>query len=97
MMGIRLSVPLLSAALAAACVPVTVVPPGGGGTGQPDACGASRWQGYVGLPFAALQAGGVPADVRILRPGTAMTMDYSETRLNVALDSLDRVERVYCG
>lgn len=34
---------------------------------------------------------------RILRPGMAVTMDYSPTRLNIEVDTAERIVRVQCG
>jgi hypothetical protein len=36
-------------------------------------------------------------NVRVIRPGQAVTMDYSAQRLNVELDKADRVARLSCG
>lgn len=35
--------------------------------------------------------------VRVIRPGQAVTMDFSPFRLNIELDASDRVLRVRCG
>ncbi len=35
--------------------------------------------------------------VRVIRPGMAVTMEYSPQRLNLDLDASDRVTRVRCG
>jgi hypothetical protein len=35
--------------------------------------------------------------VRVIRPGTMVTQDFREDRLNIALDDGDRVTRIYCG
>ncbi|MGZ8999227.1 MAG: I78 family peptidase inhibitor [Allosphingosinicella sp.] len=35
--------------------------------------------------------------LRWIRPGAVVTMDYSETRLNIHLDPRDRVGRFVCG
>ena len=35
--------------------------------------------------------------IRWIQPGQAVTMDYREDRLNIALDGRNRVERVTCG
>ncbi|MEO1704828.1 MAG: I78 family peptidase inhibitor [Pseudomonadota bacterium] len=35
--------------------------------------------------------------VRVIRPGTAVTMDFIATRLNIFLDDTDTVTRVSCG
>jgi hypothetical protein len=63
----------------------------------PDACGASWLQGFVGKDESILAATTFAVPVRILRPGMAVTMDYSPGRLNVELDARGRIVRVYCG
>ncbi len=73
-----------------------------GGCVQPspvshDTCGTSAWVGMVGQPVSALQAAGLPTTARIVRPGQAMTMEFSPDRLNVGLDQRDMVSSVYCG
>ena len=35
--------------------------------------------------------------LRWIQPGDAVTMDYSESRLNIHLDAGNRVERLACG
>jgi len=35
--------------------------------------------------------------IRWIRPGDAVTMDYREDRLNIHLDARGRVERLVCG
>ena len=35
--------------------------------------------------------------IRWIQPGQAVTMDYREDRLNIALDAHNRVTRVSCG
>ncbi|MHA7876486.1 I78 family peptidase inhibitor [Roseivivax sp.] len=66
--------------------------------GSPDAdsCGAEGYRALVGSPLAAVT---LPADLdaRIIRPGDMVTMDYSESRLNIALDAEGVITRVYCG
>ena len=69
-------------------------PPSGQG---PDLCWANSLTSLVGQPAAALDRMILPAATRIIRPGEAVTMDYSATRLNVELDAGDRVVRVSCG
>ena len=80
-----------------ACVPVAAAPPVAPPAEMPDTCGAALRAGYVGQPITALvmdrQAGGV----RIIRPGDAVTEDYSPARLNVDLDASDTITRLWCG
>ncbi len=90
----KLALPLVLCAplLLAACVePVPPLDPG------PDACGASGLQYLVGKPGVILDGMRFSQDVRVIQFGTAVTMDYSATRLNFWLDRRDVIERVTCG
>jgi hypothetical protein len=81
---------IFSALLLAACqAPVVDAP-------SEDACGASALQHLVGAPVAAAEGVSAPGSVRIIRPNQAITMDYRTDRLNLDLDSRDRITRVYC-
>jgi len=81
---------LVPLVLTAACAPLAAADP----ALQP--CGADALQAAVGEPVGAVS---LPAGVkvRIIRPGDAVTMDYSPDRLNIELDEDDRVVRVRCG
>ena len=87
--------------LAAACVPeeMTVENPAPGVPSDPVAqtCSASTLQGLVGQPASVLATMKFGTTVRIIRPGMAVTMDYSPTRLNIEIDRQDRIARVFCG
>jgi hypothetical protein len=65
--------------------------------GPADACGASGLQVLVGQDVALFEAQNRPGPVRILRPNQPVTMDFSEARLNVAIDERNRITRIYCG
>ena len=67
-----------------------------------DGCGAARVADLVGRT----RSGALEADVaarsgarrvRWIRPGDAVTMDYSPERLNVHLDAQGRVDHFACG
>lgn len=93
---IRLTVPAL-ALLAVACAPVEPMP----GPIRTK-CDASAAQRFVGQPFRAgigerARRATNSKVVRILRPGTVMTMDYREDRVNVSIDERGRVDGVRCG
>ena len=68
-------------------------------TSPEDACGASQYQSLVGQDRAAVAEAGLVAgpNVRILTPGSVMTMDYRADRVNVELDEDDKVVRIHCG
>lgn len=90
----RLALPVML--VLAGCVPEVSDPlppaPAPGGT-----CGAAELQGLVGQPAAVLQTMRFGTTVRIIRPGQAVTMDYSEGRLNIDIDATERIARVHCG
>jgi hypothetical protein len=73
---------------------VAVVP---GEGGDPVPCGADRLAGYIGQPVTALPGDEAPGSVRVIRPGDAVTEDWSETRLNVSLDGNDIIAALTCG
>jgi hypothetical protein len=88
--SLLLAVPLLLSA----CVTSTPVPPVDPG---PDACRASDLQYLVGKPGVLLDGMRFSQPVRVIQPGTAVTMDYQAERLNFWLDRRDVIERVTCG
>jgi len=76
--------------LLAGCV-MEPVPPA-----APDECGASALQYLVGQPGRVLDGMRFSTDVRVIRYGTAVTMDYRADRLNFWLDRREVIERVNC-
>lgn len=62
-----------------------------------DACGASELQWLVGQRGTVLVGMRFDTDVRVIQPGTVVTMDFSATRLNIYLNRADVIERVACG
>lgn len=62
-----------------------------------ESCGAGDLQHLVGQPEAAAAGVSAPAAVRVIRPGMAVTMDYSPSRLNIEIGADGRIVRVTCG
>lgn len=60
-------------------------------------CGAAGLQGLVGQHRSVLATMTFPAQVRVIEPGTTVTMEYSPNRLNIETDASGRIVRVYCG
>lgn len=93
-----LTLPVL---LAACEVQGTDMPPLGLPEAEPvaeaDTCGAARYASLVGQPKAVVDRTTFPQGTRVILPGTAVTMDFREERLNVLIDGNAVVERVYCG
>lgn len=82
------------AVILAACSPVEATPPSREVAGS---CGAAELQSLVGQPAAVLQTMRFAGPVRVLRPGEAVTMDYSAGRLNIEIDAAEVIARVACG
>ncbi|MGQ0567665.1 MAG: I78 family peptidase inhibitor [Gemmobacter sp.] len=74
----------------AACI---AAPPGS----DPDACGASALQDFVGQPEAVIYATTFVGTIRVVRPGQPVTEDYSTSRTNFHLDERGRIASITCG
>ncbi|MDP3339485.1 I78 family peptidase inhibitor [Frigidibacter sp.] len=81
--------------LLAACV--TEGGTGAGPAPGTDDCGAAGLQQLVGQPASRLETMRFSQPLRVINPGQMVTMDYSESRLNIAIDESGRISRVYCG
>ncbi|GGZ10428.1 I78 family peptidase inhibitor [Novosphingobium colocasiae] len=86
------------AACSSATPPAATPPPA---QEQPD-CGAGALGSYIGTPgtdaaIAAIQAWRGDKPLRVLKPGSVMTMDYRFDRLNIELDDKGVIKSVRCG
>jgi hypothetical protein len=68
----------------------------------PELCGAGKLGSYLGSPstrevLAAIGKVAGERRIRVIRPGDAVTMDYSETRLNVEIGEDGRIKQFRCG
>lgn len=79
-----------------ACVPEPA-PPVTDPLPMADACGASGLQDLVGQSATKLEVIRFARTVRIIRPGMAVTMDYSAERLNIEINEAEIIARVSCG
>lgn len=96
--------PILMTTLAlGAC---TTPPPSGGGETAPpalgSACDTAAIANLVGQPFtpaleADAKARAKVEAVRVIRPGTAVTMDFRPDRLNIDIDDKNVVTGFRCG
>ena len=82
-----------------ACVSTDPEPASAPPAGQ---CSADSIQSLVGRAFSEplvtdAQKRSGARTTRVIRPGQAVTMDYREDRLNIALDAGDKVESLRCG
>jgi hypothetical protein len=72
------------------------------GCPQPTACGAEKLDGLIGRqqgPETIAEAKRLSGAERIrwIAPGTAVTMDYSEARLNIRIDETGKIVSAKCG
>jgi len=83
----------------AACQPVPPVPtpdlPGGGAA--LETCGGSGLAALVGQPARVLATMKFAHQVRFIRPGDAVTADFSLERLNIEIDLKEVISGVHCG
>ena len=84
--------------LVAACGPMPRTPSGPAlpPPGE-DSCNAGARVSLVGQEATALERVLILGQVRVLRPGTAMTMDFRPDRLNFEVDETGRIARIFCG
>jgi hypothetical protein len=93
------------ALLLSACVPAYLAVRAANADKTADPCGTAQHQALLGQPLLGqphlgqpLQpSADLPPGTRIIRPGDTVTDDFSETRLNVVLDSQDIVTSLTCG
>ena len=94
---IRFALPLIALSTVA-CAPVQAeIPPT-----PATKCGAEKVAGLIGKKRTPalekrVQTLSGAARVRWIKPGMMVTMDYSETRLNVRVDVRGRILSVNCG
>lgn len=65
-------------------------------------CDAAAVQHLVGrgvgkAPNSLLKQLSGASEIRLIRPGQPITMDYSTGRLNIEIDTENRITRLYCG
>lgn len=63
----------------------------------PTECAKAEFEKLLWLPQSALDTVTLPPRTRVILPGMAVTLDYSESRLNILVGKSGRIERVYCG
>ncbi|QEE34316.1 hypothetical protein FTO60_00520 [Octadecabacter sp. SW4] len=62
-----------------------------------DTCGAAPHAALIGQDATALERVLIMRAVRVIRPGMAVTMDYSAARINFDISESQRIERIWCG
>ncbi|SMY08345.1 I78 family peptidase inhibitor [Flavimaricola marinus] len=86
-------------ALLAACAPGTAPTPPGPAIPavEDDTCGAAPYARLIGQDATALERELIMRQVRVIRPGMVVTMDFSAQRINFEIDDNNRIARIYCG
>jgi hypothetical protein len=86
--------PIVALLALTGCVEQHMAPPG---PIKVDDCGAAGYGGLVGTPLSRFNVAGVKSPVRVLAPGSVMTMDFRSDRLNIEHNERGTITRVYCG
>ena len=68
------------------------VPPAG-----QDTCNATRFAGLVGQDATALERILLMGQVRVIRPGHAVTADFRPERINFNINAAERIASIRCG
>jgi hypothetical protein len=94
MSGMKIALPLLIALAACTNLPTDgpAVPPA-----AKDTCGAARQSALIGQDATALERVMLLGQVRVIRPGMAVTMDFRAERINFVVSETGRIGRIYCG
>ena len=95
----KLVIPALAAAVIAACAPVAADDTPVRGVGTCDATSVQSLVGQLRTPQLGADAlkRSTARSLRWIAPGTMVTMDYREDRLNIHLDAKNRVTSIKCG
>ena len=92
----RIALPVIALAVAACSPQIKPVPM------PPTACGAEKLGGFIGkkrtdaISAEVARISGAK-NIRWIKPGMAVTMDYREDRLNVRLNDKGVILSVSCG
>lgn len=85
----------------AACAPGQSPDPAPTGPAVPppeaDTCGAAPYARLIGQDATALERELILRQVRVIRPGMAVTMDFRAERINFDIDDANRIARIFCG
>lgn len=92
-------VALLALGLMAGCAPRAPEPPPRASVPQAetDLCDAGSYAGLTGQDGTALERVLLLGQVRVIRPGDAVTMDLRPERINFEIGTDGRIARVFCG
>lgn len=69
-----------------------IVPIGGA-----DTCNAGQYQSLIGQDVTALERVLLLAEVRVIRPNQAVTLDYRQGRINFIIGEAGQIVSITCG
>lgn len=64
---------------------------------EQDSCGAGPYASLVGQDATALERVLIMRQIRVIRPGQAITMDYRPERINFEIGQDGTIARITCG
>jgi len=62
-----------------------------------DTCNAAQYSGLIGQDATALERVMILGQVRVIRPNTAVTMDFRPERINFNVDGANRIASISCN
>ena len=62
-----------------------------------DTCRGAQYAALLDRDQTALERVLIMRQIRIIRPGDVVTMDYRAERINFAIDEQGKISRIYCG
>ncbi|MCK0140900.1 I78 family peptidase inhibitor [Aliiroseovarius sp. F20344] len=62
-----------------------------------ESCGAGNYMHLKGKDQVALMGLKLLENHRLIQPGMAYTQDFQPERLNVSIDEMGLVDRIWCG
>ena len=91
-LGLLLGLAACSTQPPASLTPVAPVP-----VGSADTCGAAPYGYLIGQNATALERVLILRQVRIIRPGDAVTEDFRPVRINFNIGADERIRTLTCG
>jgi len=64
---------------------------------EADSCNVRQYADLISQDATALEKVLIMRQVRVIRPGTAVTLDYRPERVNFHIDADERIARIACG
>ena len=62
-----------------------------------DTCNASAYSNLIGQDATALERVMLLGQVRVIRPGQAVTMDFRPDRINFNVGASNQITSIYCS